>query len=376
MFHRKPLTINPNRWGKGYSHVSISEEGDVGIKESSFGFWRIMKFIFYPGTTALNFRAAIWHFMLCLLIVVFWSVKDPPFYIEFNKMWAKQTIFPNYTQTTFCNGTDYADLGVNAWFDCVRPQFDEWKDYNKAEDIPIYSPVLVKGEKFRLAFLCLLFEIITWLMHSWIWYLDYAYDNLYTKRLKEQLQPYRWIEYSITASIMFWCALALSRVQDQFLLISLFLNSFALNFVGGCCFEGFYWAERNATDELNLKNVFRRLKWACFITSWAFFIIQTWTSWDALNTIIAPYLDLPTSVFWDELFQIVTYVNVGITATFFLFPIIHLYQFLPTAWNGRTEDEQIVAYRKGEISFIWASFISKTVLTGIMTFASFQRDDQ
>jgi len=87
---------------------------------------------------------------------------------------------------------------------------------------------------------------------------------------------------------MFWCALALSRVQDMFLLISLFLNSFALNIIGGMCFEITYWAQRKASDDLNLEKLFSRLKWFLFFSSWLFFIINTWTSWDALNTIIQP----------------------------------------------------------------------------------------
>ena len=119
----------------------IGATGDVIVQSR---FWRIIRFVFFPGTTALNFRAGIWHTILVAVIVGFWAIKDPPFTIEFNKMWAKQTVFPDVSMSTVCNGTDYDD--VFEWFDCTRKEFEGWQDYNSVNEINIYNPVLVKGD--------------------------------------------------------------------------------------------------------------------------------------------------------------------------------------------------------------------------------------
>lgn len=169
-------------------------------------------------------------------------------------------------------------------------------------------------------------------------------------------------------------ALSLSRVQHDFLLASIFLCQVALNFVGGVCFEGFYYAERK-TDDDDFKIIFGRLKWTCFIFSWFLYGIFQWTVWSALNANIQPYLDLPTSIFWKELFDFVIYVNAAISISFSAFPLIHLAQFLPTLWDGRTWEEQQIAYKKGEVAFIWASFVSKSTMVGIISYAAFNRDD-
>lgn len=381
MFHRTRLNIRPDTWGK-YSNVRISEEGDVAVQS---GFWKIMRFVFYPGPVPLNFRAGIWHGICSLFIIILWGVKDPPFKLAFNKMWAKQTVFPDFLYSTECcdntTGTpvceDYADKGVMEWFDCIRPQSDEWRNYNSANDIQTYAPAVNEADglgKIEVAGLLLLFELLTAGFHFFLWY----NGELYERRLKEQFQCYRWIEYSITASIMLLCAVSLSRVQDQFLLISLFLNSFSLNFVGGCCFEVFYLAQRKMSGDADFETILRRLKWTCFWISWTFYAINLWTTWDAFYSVIQPYFDLPTEVFWRELFELAEYANIGITVTFTFFPLIHLYQFVPTmfpSWN-RSEEGQIQAYRNGEIGFIWASFVSKTTLVVLFGFASFNRDDE
>ena len=169
-------------------------------------------------------------------------------------------------------------------------------------------------------------------------------------------------------------ALSLSRVQHDFLLASIFLCQVALNFVGGLCFEAFYMLERKTKDN-DFKIIFGRLKWTCFVLSWFYYIVFQWTVWSALDANIQPLLALPTAVFWKELFQFVIYVNLAISISFSIFPLIHLAQFLPTLWGGRTWEEQQIAYKRGEVAFIWASFISKSLMVGIISFAAFSRDD-
>jgi len=368
MFHRTRLNIRPELWGKGYSHVRISEEGDVAVQSR---FWRGMRYVFYPELKALNLRAGVFHSLLTLLIIIVWTYKDPPFKLMWKGAWSRQTEFPPALYSTVCNGKEYKDEGVFSWFGCIRNETTAWRDYNSVNDIQIYKPVLVdNGIEPPVALLLLIFEFLTACAHFWLYYSN----ELYQRRLKECFQPWRWLEYSVTASLMAIAALSLSRVQHDFLLASIFLCQVALNFVGGLCFEVFYYAERK-TEDKDFKIIFGRLKWTCFIFSWFLYGIFQWTVWSALNANIQPLLDLPTAVFWKELFQFVILVNIFISISFSAFPLIHFAQFLPTLWGGRTWEEQQIAYKRGEVAFIWASFVSKSTMVGIISFAAFSRDD-
>jgi hypothetical protein len=388
MFQISRLTIHPDRWGK-YSSVRISEGANTGENI----FWRIVRGIFYPGLKKLNLRAGIWHSLLTILIIIVWTVKTPPFKLLFKGAWSRQTQFPPALYSTVCNGTEYKDDSVWNWFDCIRGNVTEWRD-KRVEDVQIYQPVLVdNGIEPPVALLLLVFEFLTACAHFWLYYSN----ELYKKRLKECFQPWRWIEYSasmngffnsfvnssdncfvflqVTASLMAIAALSLSRVQHDFLLASIFLCQVALNIIGGLGFEAFYMLERKTKDDPDFKIIFGRLKWTCFVLSWFFYLIFQWTVYSALDANIQPLLALPTAVFWKELFQFVIWINVAISISFSAFPIIHLVQFLPTLWDGRTWEEQQIAYKRGEVAFIWASFVSKSTMVGIISFAAFNRDD-
>ena len=93
MFHRTRLNIRPDTWGK---YTNVRSPDDTEVKAGENLFWRGMRFVFYPGLKQLNFRAGVWHSILTLFIIIFWANKDPPFKLEFNKLWAKQTVFPAF----------------------------------------------------------------------------------------------------------------------------------------------------------------------------------------------------------------------------------------------------------------------------------------
>ena len=354
--------------------------------------------IFWPDHATLNWRAAVWHGLLVVFIVVLWQIKDPPFYIEFNKLWSKPdlTRLPPFMKTTLCDGEDYAERGVWEWFDCVRAKRESqrWVESTRcdapstmpstADDYDPFYPSVEEGfGRLKVSWLLLCFEVITAAVHYWMWVLDRYKQGLYTRRLGQQLQPWRWLEYSVTASIMLWAALSLSRVQDQFLLFSLFINSFFLNFVGGGLFEICGWAARQKHTDLEMAKVFRTLQWICFGSGWFAYGINLWTSWDALGAVIQPYLDLPNGVLWGELFDVVVWVNLGITITYAVFPIIHLYVFDPfglldqyhRAQHGGRERDAVEVYKRGEKLYIYGSFVAKTTLVATIGVAAWMRRD-
>ena len=341
-----------------------------------------LRALFWPDHATLNGRAGVLHLLLVLVILVMWGVKDPPFYLEFNKMWAAPTVIPIALQSTTCNGTDgvlrdYQDLGVWNWLACVR----DGTNATRGEFDP-YTPTKVTGlGRIKVVWLLLVFEVLTSAVHFWMWALDRWWDGLYTQRLNDQLQPWRWFEYSITASLMMWCALSLSRVQDQFLLLSLFVNSFYLNFVGGGLFEVCGWAARHASGDL--RRMFLRAKWTAFVSAWFAYGIAIWTSWDAMGAVVQPYLNLESGALWGEMFDVVVWVNLGITITYGIFPLIHIYVFDPLgllAWwhershGGKARDPKEV-YLRGEKLYIYGSFVAKTTLVATIAVAAWMRNN-
>lgn len=405
--------------------------------------------LFNPGNVKLNQRAGWLHFCLFIFIIVMIGQKEPPFVIKFKKMWAPGGNLPpanSPLSSSICNGKNYSDpnedgdtsdSSVFDWFECVRDVYqdeqttlcnackngsttqtlvscsiydtvsncadnfkirDDARYNTKDTDALTNAAVLSDGDlgEIKVAYLLLVFEFITFMVHFALGQ-ERCDDNdptFYEELLKQQLQPFRWLEYSITASIMLWCALSLSRVQEQFLLISLFVNSFYLNFVGGAMFEVCAWvvrksdskesqdicvlrlhnADRKGNFKINMKTLFHQLQWICFFSAWVSYAIVLWTSFDAMYSIIEPYTsNINTGVLWSELFDVVMWVNTGIFVTYSCFPLIHLYVFWP--WKCADKKKNIARYNYGETLYIYASFIAKTTLVVTIGYAAFMRED-
>ena len=371
-----------------------------------------------------NLGASIWHFVLALCISVLHFSTTPTFTISFNKMWAKRTEFPDFLNSTMCDGDDYAvdPRGLSGYLECNREKDEEWAEYARIDDV--FRSEIEPGPEIKVTWLLLAFELLTACSHGLLW----KYSVLYEKALACMLQPMRWLEYSITSSIMFWCVLSLSRVQDLFLLCSLFLNSFFLNFVGGLVFECCYFAERafqtlanpydsarplhhtsrthptkrslvtptntkqppyfvagipktgrdgkNTLSYIQAVRYCRLLKWTCFVVSWLGYAINLWTLFDAYFSGIDPYLRLGSRVLWEDLFNVATWGNVGLAVTFTSFPILHAWVFDPLGLlKRRTHDQRVSVYKQGERGFIVLSFVSKTLLVVTIGAAAFMRND-
>lgn len=352
------------------------------------GWWG---YTWVPELYLLNWRAGMWHLMLAIIMIGLNFALNPPFVLELNRSWSTPNIasLPSAVQNnTCCLGDGAANCrvydDVYEWFECIRPAVEEWRSIKieNENDVPLYQPTLTQvTNPIPLINLIILFELITSACHLWIYTQDggalfssiRGKDRFYSNNLKNLLNPHRWLEYAVTASIMLLASLSLSRVSDVFLLTSLFINSFFLNFVGGNCFELLYLGQRKLPE--HFAELFRAIKWICFFSSWCCFIINIVTYWDAYRAIVEPYTELElTGELWGQLFGFVSIANWAITVDFCVFPIIHLYQFAWPFW--RSEKQEIEAYIRGERGFIWASFLSKTILTAIIGSAALMRNDR
>lgn len=357
----------------------------VNLKPSKVG---VLEYVFSPPLYILNWRAGIWHLLLSVLMILLAIARNPPFSLELNRSWStvNTSKLPAFLKNDTCcipatssNCKVYDD--VYEWFDCLRPSVEQWQGerIENENDVPLYEPSLTQlTEPIPLISLIIVFELFTSACHFWIYTQDggklcsnvRGVNREYTKLLLDQLNPYRWLEYAVTASIMLLSSLALSRVSDIFLLTSLFINSFFLNFVGGNCFELLYLGQRNLTKHADW---FRTIKWIAFGSSWLCFIANLATFWDAYISIVSPYLKMDkVGGLWEQLFYAVTWANLAITIDFCAFPAIHMYQF---AWPHGKHSDEVKAYMRGEAAYIWASFVSKTMLTGIIGTAALMRRD-
>ena len=194
----------------------------------------------------------------------------------------------------------------------------------------------------------------------------WTFESGYLFELENGKTPYRWWEYSITASIMFLIVLQLNRVTDVWVNVTAFLMSAGYNTFGA------------AIDNTN--------NW--FFIAWFWqvsglmFIAQFYLLFWQFDYTIAPYLDesLDSHQLWGELFTFVRAVNLGIFITFCTFPIaniIHLiYRVGGRRWEGDTKSNanRNCMYRI-ESTYIILSFTSKALLVFFVFWGVAARND-
>lgn len=87
----------------------------------------------------------------------------------------------------------------------------------------------------------MVFEIICIAAHAWIY--SYSDDDYYEEICRRRVNPYRWIEYSISASVMLVTVMAMSGVTD----LSALINGCAANILMIVCG---YWGELNRSPDV------------------------------------------------------------------------------------------------------------------------------
>ena len=192
----------------------------------------------------------------------------------------------------------------------------------------------------------------------------------YLHELENGKQPYRWLEYSITASIMFFIVLQLNRVTDLWTNLTAFLLTVNYNVFG-------------AAIDLTNNAVF--IGWFWIVSFLSFTTLFICLFYNTEKT-IEPYLDadLETSDLWSQLFGFVRVVNFAILSTFLTFPIlnaIHLYYKLNNKpWDKSEEDKdkEIIARNcmyRAEIGYVILSFVSKGLLVFLVFWGVAARND-
>lgn len=192
-----------------------------------------------------------------------------------------------------------------------------------------YRATLETVGVLQLVWVQLSFPLITSGFHFYIWY---DAENKYRQIIKNRVNPYRWLEYGITATIMTNTILQLSGVTNVFLLMNSAILSILLQLSG-------YLIERLDTKEP--PNVGIPMGWTIFVAQW--------------TTIMCYFFVATTSrsVPW--------FVYTVIITMFVMFSLFGLVQMLYIFGNKTEED-----YKRMEKRFIVLSFVSKLSLDWII----------
>jgi len=208
----------------------------------------------------------------------------------------------------------------------------------------------------RLWWAIALFEALTALMHG---ALGWCLSRVYIVLIEQNLQPFRWIEYSLTATIMFVIIASLSGISDVFLLLSLGLNCIFMNICGGWLVEVLSLLKQSPLRA----GLIYPTQLGLILLGWVAVALMFVATFSAFEHSISPYFDYGSGHLWGELFGFIRSLNFALCLSFMTFPVIHTYQFLHPE-----------AYARAEGLYIICSFISKGLLVVIVGAASLRRE--
>jgi len=348
-----------------------------------------------------NSIAALFHFTLFLMITIIGSEGKAPFGVFFDTFWAGYVI-PDNIRTPFCclqrpahcsaesepgygeGGPSFPDCECKTyvvgefieWMECEGRDSNDWIE-NNWDHNRLYTPKITEVFEIKTWVLLSVFELLTFLMHL---YLRIRHER-YMWYVKNKLQPYRWLEYSVTSPIMLVAVASLSSITDIHLLLYMFLIQSYINLTGGWLYElcAFVQTRIGVMDGLTRSSIVYT-KWFFFFFAWLGFILEFVTIFSAFYAVLDPYFDLESGDLWMEIFYFVEIAVWGLFLSFFSFPIIHLYQIAVPYLMKRPRFRKWKRlinknyYYNAELAYIVASFFSKGFLTGVIFYAAVMRD--
>jgi len=202
----------------------------------------------------------------------------------------------------------------------------------------------------------------------------------YIQWIYSGIQPMRWAEYSITASLMIVLVFIINGVTDIYLLAFSYIIMNLVNSFG---------AAIDYTKSAQIVAWF----WVCGVGAliWQFALLFA-----AYNENISPYMEADNKQLWEEYYNFIPWLNFGILITYSGFGITNIvhqclrfqgcckrYSKKPT-WDkeccGAWETSDIVSKTEQgklmfnvELAYIVQSFISKTLICILVLVGSIQR---
>ena len=291
------------------------------------------------------------------------------------------------------------DETIFDFFNCVLDQNTTTTD-TVSSAFDLASPTKRESYEFPvpiyILYLVIAFSLITSIFH---FSLATCCFSFYESELKEKRQPLRWFEYSITASIMMVIVLQLNNVTDPFILGS------------AVCLVASYNTLGAAMEYPAVKNWGVRV-WFYTISTLGF-AMTFLTSFLYYYAAISPWLEVGGCSAWGDIFGFVGIAVWTLFGSYLTFPILdtikHVFlcctergafgydeneamvtlddpdDELTCCWRcfvdkneklrgiALHEKRRVDAYRCAEIGYIILSFVSKTILVGIVGIAALNR---
>lgn len=224
--------------------------------------------------------------------------------------------------------------------------------YKDREEFPIGNPILGKTPNtigtYDLTQLAPVFSFLSAANHLWA----VSDFTRYLQWVDRGYNPVRWIEYSVSAGLMYYIVAVLSGVIDIKTLVLLVCTNLALQYTG-------YSIEKDSalknTDSANRQQVIGFL----------IFASQMVCIWTAFFTSVAEESN--------EIPILVWFIIFFITALFLSFGLLSL-----AYTRGRSGEKTHLVesdFRKIEVGYIILSFVAKTFLMNTVLFGSVNRND-
>lgn len=231
--------------------------------------------------------------------------------------------------------------------------------------------------KQKISNLMIGFTSITALSHFFLYSLIFKRYKKYV--LKKKINPYRWIEYSLTSSIMLAAMLGLTGITDIEEFVPLILLTWITPLIGLAI-------ESIKGEEKYLNNIKKLLFLSGVVTQgYPWYIILKRTNsglkiqkayFNRLNTILNSDIVLQENVktefkkgikTYRDIEQIIKVVNYSLFGLYFSFPIIMYNQYFNKKLN-RNKDN----YFYGELQYILSSVLNKSVLSWLIFGGAFR----
>lgn len=375
-----------------------------------------------PSVKTVNIYAGLWHLLLAIFATVALLVQSSTprgeerlfrVTLEWN-MPIRDFSAPQYQTpvvqdwlnnrcllsdgTLTCPGKN-DDQTIFDFFDCVLDQNGTTQE-TVSNAFSLATPTKRESYEFSFAFyvlyLVIAFSLITSIFH---FSLATCCFSFYESELKKKRQPLRWLEYSITASIMMVIVLQLNSVTDPFILGSAICLVASYNTLGA------------AMEYPEVKQCGVRV-WF-YVVSTLGFAMTFLVGFLYYYAAVSPWFDLGECSAWGDLFNFISIAVWSLFGSYLTFPLLDTIKHaflcctergmfgyaddeamvtldepddeLTCCWRcfvGRNEklrgialheQRRVDAYRCAEVGYIILSFVSKTILVGVVGVAALGR---
>lgn len=300
----------------------------------------------------MNTWVGVWHLILAISLVILVIAVGSPFALTLYRTEevVDENLLPSVFRSAQCTdkATNVTTTYTNVfdYLRCVAPAQIAQKS------------VFVRVGSVKIWVLLLIFELVTALSHFRLVY----FDQWYHRMLQINLNPARWREYSITNTLMLISILSLSGLSDLYLMLHIALGAIFMNYCGGLVYELLVAIETLYTLESPIKGLVREARIIILVLAWLALILSLVYLFDTFTATVNSYYALETGTLWQQLFQIIFILNIGITVCYSSFPVLHLLQNCTS-----------ISYFRVETWYIIASLVAKSFLTIIVMAATVQR---